>query len=160
MTAARRDAREEHSAGGVVLRRIDGRVHILVIRDPYENWGLPKGHLEDGEEPSDAALREVREETGLRTLELGPALGTIDWYFKLRGALIHKSCDFFLMASPEGDAVPEEAEGITEAAWVPLEEATARISYGNARWIVRQAVERVESGDGGGLDLERGLGGP
>lgn len=158
MTAEHGAARVEHSAGGVVLRRIDGEIHVLVIRDPYQNWGLPKGHLEDGEDSRDAALREVREETGLDELMLGPELGTIDWRFHFEGHLVHKFCDFFLMASPAGEAEPEVGEGITEVAWVPLEEAPGRITYGNARWVIRRAVERVEAGEGSPLDLERDLG--
>lgn len=158
VTAGRGTARVEHSAGGVVLRRIDGEIHVLVIRDPYRNWGLPKGHLEDGEDSREAALREVREETGLDELTLGPELGTIDWHFRLDGRLVHKFCDFFLMASPAGRAEPEVSEGISEVAWVPLGEASRRVTYGNARWVVRRAVERVEAGDGSPLDLERGLG--
>src|SRR5690606_37487395 len=65
---------EERSAGGIVFRARDGVPHVLLIRDPYRNWGLPKGHLENGEDEAAAALREVREETGLEHLELGPEL--------------------------------------------------------------------------------------
>lgn len=144
---AKRDrARVEKSAGGVVLRRIDGRLHALVIRDPYKNWGLPKGHLEDGEGPGEAALREVAEETGLTDLTLGDELATIDWYFRAEGRLIHKYCAFYLMGSAEGDPTPEEAEGITECVWVPLGRVEKRITYDNAREVVKAARELVEGG--------------
>ena len=62
-------ARLETSAGGVVYRRSDGGPLVLLIRDSYENWGFPKGHIEQGEVPEVAAVREVREETGLVALE-------------------------------------------------------------------------------------------
>src|SRR5688500_17848393 len=78
----RRPVREVKSAGGVVVRAHDGVPHVLLIRDPYQNWGLPKGHLEPGEDSQSAAVREVREETGLALVELGPELGMIDWYFR------------------------------------------------------------------------------
>jgi 8-oxo-dGTP pyrophosphatase MutT (NUDIX family) len=133
-------ARNETSAGGVVLRRIDGAVHVLLIHDPYGNWGLPKGHLEADEDPPTAGLREVREETGLNDLKLGPELGTIDWYFRMRGRLIHKHCTFFLMISRSGDAVPEREEGITECRWLPLESAAEHVTYDNAREVVREAA--------------------
>lgn len=135
-----------------MVRRIEGQVHVLVIRDPYSNWGLPKGHLENGENARDAALREVREETGLDQLRMGPELGTIDWYFRSDGRLVHKYCEFFLMASPAGQAVPEVEEGISEVAWVPLDHVVERITYENARRIVQQAVELVRS-DADGLPL-------
>ena len=126
------------------MREIDGDVHVLLIRDPYQNWGLPKGHLKEGEDTPSAALREVTEETGLETLELGPEVTEIDWYFKRRGRLVHKFCTFFLMRSIRGMTVPEVAEGITECVWLPLEEALERISYGNARGTLREAVVLLE----------------
>lgn len=137
--AKRGRARVERSAGGVVVRRVGDVLNALVIRDPYGNWGLPKGHLENGESSGEAALREVAEETGLDGLRLGPELATIDWYFRASGKLIHKFCAFYLMASDAGDPVPEEAEGITECVWLSLDDAEARITYDNAREVVRVA---------------------
>lgn len=140
--------REEWSAGGVVVRTIAGRHHILLIRDPYGQWGLPKGHVEAGEEPHAAALREVREETGLEELTLGPFLRTIDWWFQSRGRAIHKHCRFFLMASANGDVRPEAEEGITACTWYPVERARRAIGYDNARSVVREAESRLAPPDG------------
>jgi ADP-ribose pyrophosphatase YjhB (NUDIX family) len=137
-------ARVERSAGGVVVRPIDGTTHVLLIRDPYRNWGLPKGHLEDGEMSSEAALREVREETGLRDLVLGPELDTIDWYFRLQGRLVHKFCAFYLMGSGDGEPFPEIAEGITDCVWLPMEEAVERITYENARAVLKAAATLLQ----------------
>lgn len=153
---SRRDrARIERSAGGVVLRRIEGVLHVLLIRDPYDNWGLPKGHLEVGEGPRDAAVREVHEETGLAEVRIGMELGAIDWYFRHRGRLIHKFCTFYLMSSARGEPEPAVDEGITRCLWIPLVDAPGRISYDNAREMVERAIEVVHEGGGpGGHDLE------
>ncbi len=129
-----------------MVRRIQGAVHILLIRDPYGNLGLPKGHLEAGEEAMAAALRETEEETGLESLVLGPELLTIDWYFRLEGRLIHKFCAFYLLHSREGEPVPEMDEGITECLWIPMEEAIEKIAYDNARTVVVEAVDRIRAG--------------
>lgn len=130
----------------MVVRLIDGEPRVLVIRDPYQNWGLPKGHLKEGEGSGEAAVREVTEETGLSDLVVGPELATIDWYFRSGGKLVHKFCAFYLMKSVSGDPVPEADEGITECVWMSLEEAAARISYDNARDVVNAAREALDQG--------------
>lgn len=133
----------ETSAGGVVVRTIEGEEHILVIRDPYRKWGLPKGHAEDGETAAETALREVLEETGLTDLTLGVELTTIDWFFRASGQRIHKFTTFFLMRSEAGEPVPAQNEGISACEWVPLRSAHMRISYDNAAEVVKIAQRVV-----------------
>ncbi len=136
---SRRAAREEVSAGGIVFRRDGERTLYLLIRDSYRNWGFPKGHLEEGEAPAAAALREVGEETGLAALELRGAIETIDWEFRFRGRRIHKVCHFFLIETPEQRTAPLRAEGITACRWASFEQAEAMIAYENARGLLRLA---------------------
>lgn len=137
-------ARIERSAGGVVVRIGPDGSRVLLINDPYGKWGLPKGHLEGEEGPAEAALREVREETGLTDVVLGPAIGTIDWYFRSGGRLIHKFCDFFLMRSDRGEPRPEVAEGITDCRWVSFDEAMTMVTYQNAKEMIVCARETME----------------
>jgi 8-oxo-dGTP pyrophosphatase MutT (NUDIX family) len=137
-------AREEVSAGGVVVRRDDDRMLFLLIRDSYRNWGFPKGHVEDGEEPATAALREVKEETGIVQLELRSELQTIDWYFRFRGRLIHKVCHFYLMETVRAHTSPQRSEGITACRWEPYDRATELISYENAREVLRRARDVMQ----------------
>src|SRR3989454_12856286 len=100
MKRGQRRAQRETSAGGVVFRRgSEGEARYLLIRDSSRNWGFPKGHLEVGEPPADAARREVSEETGLGDLVLHGPIKVIDWYFRFRGTTIHKYCHFFLFES-------------------------------------------------------------
>lgn len=141
MTRAR--AQRETSAGGVVYRVDGGTTLFLLIRDSYANWGFPKGHLERGERAEDAALREVREETGLDGLSLRGAIDSIDWYFRFRGRLIHKVCHFFLMETAQSETAPQRAEGITACRWASFDDAVESISYGNARQVLRHAHEMV-----------------
>lgn len=148
MTGSGSATEEERSAGGVVVRYREGVPHALVIRDPYKNWGLPKGHIEPDETADQAALREVREETGLERVEIRDELGTVDWWFQQDGVRIHKYCTFFLMISPTGAPRPELGEGITDCVWLSLDEAVSRITYDNARAMVREARELLSSADG------------
>ena len=144
---ARARAQNETSAGGVVYRLQGGSPLFLLIRDSYQNWGFPKGHLEAGERAEDAAMREVREETGLGDVELRGALETIDWYFRFRGRLIHKVCHFFLMESRSGETSPQHAEGITACTWVDYSTATTSISYANAKSVLRRAQAMITGAD-------------
>lgn len=136
-------SRREDSAGGVVVRRTASGPLFLLIRDPYHNWGLPKGHVETGESAESAARREVAEETGLAELELIDDVATIDWFFQDGGERVHKFCRFFLFGSEAGNARPETREGISECVWLPFAEAIERITYDNAREVLREAGRRL-----------------
>ena len=137
-------ATKETSAGGVVFRAPHGEEPLfLLIRDSYRNWGFPKGHLESAESPDAAALREVKEETGLEGLELCGEIETIDWYFRFRGKLIHKICHFYLMKTDSELTAPQRTEGITACRWMPITIALETISYANARSVLQRAHELV-----------------
>jgi 8-oxo-dGTP pyrophosphatase MutT (NUDIX family) len=132
-----------------VYRLHEGGALFLLIRDSYQNWGFPKGHLESGERAEDAALREVREETGIDDLALRGRIETIDWYFRFRGQLIHKVCHFYLMETGQATTSPQHAEGITACRWVAYDDARSAISYANARKVLGRAYEMIVAPDGG-----------
>jgi 8-oxo-dGTP pyrophosphatase MutT (NUDIX family) len=142
--AAKAAPLEETSAGGVVFRRTpENGALFLLIRDSYRNWGFPKGHVEPGEERADAARREVAEETGLADLVIHVPVQDIDWFFRFRGRLIHKTCAFYLMESAAGEVCPQKDEGITACRWLSFEEAFKTVSYANAREVLRAAGQLV-----------------
>jgi 8-oxo-dGTP diphosphatase len=113
------------SAGGVLVR--DGRV-LLVHRDRYDDWSLPKGKLEEGETWEEAALREVWEETGLRC-ELGAYLGAT--HYTPGG--VAKEVRWWLMAA-DGEAGPSNE--VDAVRWASLDEAAELLSYEGDRAIV------------------------
>jgi 8-oxo-dGTP pyrophosphatase MutT (NUDIX family) len=137
--------RIEHSAGGVVFRRASGRILIGLIKDSYHKWTFPKGHLEKGETPAQAALRETHEEMGLTRLRLTVPLGDISIKFKDRfvhiGQTVQKRIDFFLMETPGHEqGKPERGEGINAIRWVPYRQAVRFASYKNIQPIIKRAV--------------------
>jgi 8-oxo-dGTP pyrophosphatase MutT (NUDIX family) len=137
--------RFEHSAGGVVTRRNDGDVDVaLAARRTRKGdlaWGLPKGLVEEGEGPEQAALREVREETGLEAEILEP-LGDISYWYVWEDERIRKKVTFFLMESTGGDVSLHDHE-MEEIRWLPLQEAVRRASYPSERTVLRRALDAL-----------------
>jgi 8-oxo-dGTP pyrophosphatase MutT (NUDIX family) len=152
LAAADLPVTEEVSAGGLVVDAIDGVAQAAVIarrnRGGRLEWCLPKGHLEVGESPAEAAVREIREETGIRG-QVIRRLGTIDYWFLGDGRRIHKVVHHYLLTAEGGQLTAEndpdaEAE---EAAWVPLDQLRERLAYPNERRLV-QLVRQLLDGTG------------
>jgi len=137
--------RSEFSAGGVVIRRAtDGIEVALAARRTRKGdlaWGLPKGLVEPGEEPEEAALREVQEETGLDARILS-SLGEISYWYVWGGERVRKRVAFFLMEATGGDVSRHDHE-MEEVRWFPTAEATRRATYPTERGVLRQAIEAV-----------------
>jgi 8-oxo-dGTP pyrophosphatase MutT (NUDIX family) len=110
---------------------------VLVHRPKYDDWTLPKGKLEPGESPLEAALREVREETGLECRP-GPLLGSVE-YVDSSGR--DKTVDYWLMEAAGEELAPTNE--VDEARWVPLADAAALLSHERDREMLARAVALV-----------------
>jgi ADP-ribose pyrophosphatase YjhB (NUDIX family) len=135
---ARGKAVEETSAGGLVLNASADEPQAALIgrRDRRGRmiWSLPKGHLEQGESAEEAAIREVREETGLEGVVVAP-LGTIDFWFMAQEQRIHKTVHHYLMRMTGGELTADDVE-VDEVMWVPLDELATRLTYKDERTLV------------------------
>jgi len=136
-------ARNEHSAGGAVVSVRDGRPHVaLIATRGRTRWGLPKGAVGEGETTEAAALREVREETGLEA-EIVKLLDTIEYFFRAGETLVHKRVDFYLMLHTGGELQPQLSE-VDDVEWVELSEATRRASFPSERKLIELAQQEIE----------------
>jgi 8-oxo-dGTP pyrophosphatase MutT (NUDIX family) len=134
----------EFSAGGVVLRRMEGRLFVAVVRVRDEILALPKGHPYGDETPAEAAQREVREETGLET-DLVEKLGEIRYWYVRGGKRVSKVVAFFLFRYRSGNVEDHDHE-VEEALWIPLEEAPERLAYKGEREMAVAALSRAGEG--------------
>lgn len=140
--------RHEVSAGGLLWRRApDGSLSVVLVRPAGRTtWVLPKGHIEPGESPLDAARREAREETGLVAGTVEP-LGDISYVFSSRergGPLtrIFKRVHFFLMECAGGDPSAHDAE-IDEVAWLSFDDALKRATHTSEQALIAKAREML-----------------
>ncbi len=130
-----RRTRNEYSAGGLVLSLRNGVPFVAMIATRGRTrWGLPKGAVSEGETPADAALREVREETGLEAKIVKP-LETIQYFFRVGDTLIRKRVEFFLMQYVAGEITPQLSE-VDDVEWVELGESLERSSFESERKLL------------------------
>ena len=134
----------EFSAGGVVVRG-EEMVAIVPTRraaDGSRVLALPKGHVDPGETPVQAAQREVREETGILA-EPVRELGETRYWYRRAGRTIGKEVQFFLFRHTGGDVADHDDE-VEEVRWIPLEQAVRELSHAAEREIVSLAMTYLD----------------
>jgi len=130
---------EEVSAGGLVVDK-SGELGLLIGRIDKRGrmlWSLPKGHIESGESPEEAALREVREETGIKS-SITRSLGVIDFWFMAEGKRIHKTVHHFLFAEKSGKLEAQLSE-VDDVKWFPLDEIAKTLAYPDERKLIQRS---------------------
>jgi len=133
----------QHSAGGLVVEA--GQILLISTRSG-RRWQLPKGHIEVGETPEQAAVREIREETGVTGRIIAPLPGVEYWYVERGQARIHKTVDYFLLDYLHGTTEDFDASEVSGASWFSWDEGISRLSFDNERQVVSVARELRERG--------------
>lgn len=135
-------------AAGAVLLDESGTETLLLHQRNEDRWCLPKGHVDPGESLAVAALREIREETGLIDLQLGPEVAEVTYRFYRpeKRCNVHKTSVYFVAHTPKQPSRPERI--FDRAEWVDLETARARLKYDTDRAVIDAVVKARAAEDG------------
>ncbi len=133
----------ERAAGYLLFRERGGTREYLLVRNKNgRHWGFPKGRIEEGEGPEEAARREVFEEVGIRHFRPVPGFSrTINYSFIRNGKLIHKEVTYFLAETQEeGILNPEE---LVDMRWLPFARALATLTFPEQQGVLKEAEEAL-----------------
>ena len=145
MNSQRPHTQTEVSAGGLVISSEDPNLVALIShrnRGGGEDWVIPKGHQEKGEDFAATAVREVREETGLEA-EIVEKIGEISYSFRLGSTRIRKTVHHFLLRQVGGelDSDGDPTGEVLQVRWFPIQEIESVLAHENERKVAQRAVE-------------------
>lgn len=115
MWSAFKDKFKVIEASGGIVRNTKGQM-LFIFR--HDKWDLPKGKIESNESQEEAAIREVREECGFKSLKMGKFVGTTYHVYNEHESDVLKLSHWYEMFSDETQLIPQTEEGITELRWV------------------------------------------
>lgn len=135
----------EPTSGGMVFRRNkkSGKIEILLIQDAKDRWTIPKGHIEEGESAKETAEREVKEETGLKEVNVLNWLGKINFRYRRATSLVLMTTEIFLVqAKGDTDKLVQE-EWMNGIGWFDSNEALDKIAYEDISKIILLGLKKI-----------------
>ena len=130
---------KEFSSGGIVVRNEGDFFVVLLIKDRFGHWSWPKGHIDKGESTVNAAIREIREETGLKKVTLVKKIGKTQYYHRLKGKLMFKTVFLYLFKTHQATFKIQKDE-IDDARWFAPAEAIGKVKYKDAKMLLRKVL--------------------
>lgn len=135
--------KEEQSAGGVVYKKGQEEIFILVAQPTnYDTWVFPKGligdHIEN-ESREETAVREVQEETGAKGKIVQP-LTPVEYWYQRNGLKVYKKVYYFLMEYVSGDITVHDWE-MQQVIWLPINKISEKLSFESDKIVFQEAKD-------------------
>jgi 8-oxo-dGTP pyrophosphatase MutT (NUDIX family) len=143
----KRNVIEHRSASAVVYFNVNNEVKILMLKKKNGNWVLPKGHIDPGEKPSEAALREAKEEGGLEKGRVVKFLGSSAYSFQpdYSFAKQQKTVLVYLVKGEKIKPKALEYEGFEESALLSPQEAVDKVSFDEEKKVIKKALNIIKN---------------
>lgn len=137
----------EPTAGGIVFRRRGDKIQFLLIQDAKNRWTIPKGHIEEGEDSKQTAVREIGEETGLQKMEILSWLGKINFRYRRQTSLVLMTTEIFLVrALGDTDKLKPE-DWMNDCRWLDSADALDKIEYEDIGKLMLIALAKIKKGN-------------
>ncbi len=140
----------ETTSGGIVFRRNEktGATEILLIKDAKNRWTIPKGHVEEGEEPKQTAEREIREETGLQDMKVMQWLGKVNFRYRRNHTLVLMTMHIYLVEGRGNTNRLHPEDWLSDIQWLPAAQAVDAIAYEDIGKLMLAGMKKVRERKG------------
>lgn len=134
--------KHEKSCGGLIYREHGGETQILLLKHRFGgHWSFPKGHMESGETEMMTALREIREETGLKVFLRDHFRETVEYSPKPN---VKKQVVYFIGFTLNESTLHPQEEEVSELQWWEIHQAYDAVTFSNDKNLIAQAMKYIE----------------
>lgn len=135
----------EQTAGGIVFRRNKhtAELEMLLTQDAKDRWTIPKGHIEEGETAKETAEREIREETGLKEMDMMAWLGKIHFRYRRQQSLVLMTTQIYLVWGKGDTNDLNKEDWMNGIGWFKVQEALDMIEYEDITKLVLMAMKKI-----------------
>lgn len=139
----------EPTAGGIIFRpnpKNGNEIQILLLQDSKGRWTIPKGHIEEGETPREAAKREIAEETGLTNVKVMDWVGKINFRYRRERSLVLMTTEIFLVEALGDSSKVKPEKWMTNLAWLSSQDALDKIEYEDIQKLILVSLNKIRKG--------------
>lgn len=135
----------ETTSGGIVFRRETAtkKLEILLMQDAKNRWTIPKGHVEEGEEPKQTAEREIREETGLQEMKVMNWLGKVNFRYRRGQTLVLMTMHIYLVQGLGDTNKLNPEDWLNDIKWFPATVAIDKIAYDDIGKLILLGMKKI-----------------